>query len=140
MVDFLYSLGLDLVAPSVGNMCMKTRQVVYKNLCIHFMHLWIFTKILMHNYILMWKITTTMKINIIWIIQYFSLKFILGRFCIWKITKKSHWVLCPKVSTPTTNVPSYKKNFFFWHVCKLPSIDHHSSNKLYQDQNLINIV
>jgi hypothetical protein len=35
----------------------------------------------------MWKITTTMKITIIWIIQYFSFKFIPIRFYIWKIAK-----------------------------------------------------
>jgi hypothetical protein len=35
----------------------------------------------------MWKITITMKIIIILIIQYLSFKFILFRFYIWKITK-----------------------------------------------------
>jgi hypothetical protein len=41
----------------------------------------------MRNYIRMWKITTTMQIIIIWIIKYFSLKFIPCRFYIWKIAK-----------------------------------------------------
>jgi hypothetical protein len=41
----------------------------------------------MPTYICMWKITTTMQIIIIWIIQYFSLKFISCRFYIWKIAK-----------------------------------------------------
>jgi len=41
----------------------------------------------MHNYICMWKITTTMQIIIIWIIKYFSLKFIPCRFYIWTIAK-----------------------------------------------------
>jgi len=47
----------------------------------------VFTKIFMHNYIHMWKITTTMKIIIIWIIQYLSLKFIPFKFYVWKIAK-----------------------------------------------------
>jgi len=37
----------------------------------------------------MWKITTTKKINIILIIQYFALKFIPCRFYILKIAKKN---------------------------------------------------
>jgi hypothetical protein len=46
-----------------------------------------FTKIFMHNYIRMWKITTTMKHIVIGIIQYLSLKFIPFGFYIWKIVK-----------------------------------------------------
>jgi hypothetical protein len=46
-----------------------------------------------------------MKISIIRIIQYFALKFIPCRHCIWKITKQNPRVLCPKSSTPTVNVP-----------------------------------
>ncbi len=46
-----------------------------------------FNKIFMHNYIHMWKTTTTMKTIIIWIIQYLSLKFIPFRFCICRIAK-----------------------------------------------------
>jgi hypothetical protein len=93
LVDFLYSLGLEFVAPNVGKMCIKfsckeTCYVVYKNLCIHFLHFWFFKYIFMHNYIRMWKTTTTtIKNIIIWIIQYFSLKCIPFRFCIWKIAK-----------------------------------------------------
>ncbi len=29
------------------------------------------------------------------------------------MAKKSLWVLCPKVGTPTMNVPNYKKTFSF---------------------------
>jgi hypothetical protein len=65
----------------------KKCQVVYKNSCTHFSHIWFFTKILIHNYICMWEITTTMKINIIWIIQYFALQIISCRFYIWKVAK-----------------------------------------------------
>jgi len=46
-----------------------------------------------------------MKISIIRIIQYFALKFIPCKHCIWKITKQNPRVLCPKSSTPTVNVP-----------------------------------
>jgi hypothetical protein len=89
---FLYSLSLKFVTPSVSNMCRKfsckkTCQVFLKSLCIHFLYFWFFTKIFMHNYIRMWKITTTMKIIIIWIIQYLSLKFIPFRFYIFNIAK-----------------------------------------------------
>jgi hypothetical protein len=56
LIDFLYSLNLEFVAPSISKMflkfsCKKTCEVVYKNLCIHFLFFWIFTKIFMHNYI-----------------------------------------------------------------------------------------
>jgi hypothetical protein len=36
----------------------------------------------------MWKITTTMKVIKIWIIQYFLLQFIPFKFYMWKIAKK----------------------------------------------------
>jgi hypothetical protein len=93
LVVFFYSLGLEFVAPSVGKMygkfsCRETCLVVHKNLCIHFLHFWFFNKIFMHNYIHMWKTTTTMKNIIIWIIQCLSLNFIPFRFCIWKIANK----------------------------------------------------
>jgi hypothetical protein len=86
------TLGLQLVAPSVGKMCKKFScqkicQAVNKSLCTHFFHFWFFSKIFMHNYICMWKITTTMKMIIIWIIQYVSLKFIPFKLYIWKIVK-----------------------------------------------------
>jgi len=64
----------------------------------------VFTKIFMHNYILMWKITTTMKIIMIWIIQYLSLTFILYRFDIWKITKQSPWIMWSKKGTLIMNM------------------------------------
>jgi len=92
LVGFLYPLALEFATPSVNKMCRKfsckkTCKVVYKSLCTYFLHLWFFTKIFMHNYVHMWKITTTMKIIIIWIMQYFSLKFIPFSFYIWKIVK-----------------------------------------------------
>jgi hypothetical protein len=40
-------------------------------------------KVLMHNYICMWKITTTIWIIIIWIIQILTLKLSPCRFRIW---------------------------------------------------------
>jgi hypothetical protein len=92
LVDFLYSLGLEFVALSVGNMsknisCKTTCQIVYKGICTHFLHLWFFTKMFMHNYICVWKITTTMQMIIIWIIQYFSLIIIPCKLYIWKIAE-----------------------------------------------------
>jgi hypothetical protein len=86
---------LKICGPNARKMCMKfsckeTCSVVYKNLCIHFSHVWFFNKIFMHNYIHMWKTTTTMKTIILWIIQYLSLKFIAFRFCIWKIAKTKY--------------------------------------------------
>jgi hypothetical protein len=105
LVDFLYSLGLEFMAPNVGKMCKKfscnkTYQVVHKNLWIHFLHFWFFTKIFMHNYMRMWKITTNMKIIIIWIIQYLSLKFILLRFYFLKIAKTKSLNLVSKKGYP----------------------------------------
>jgi hypothetical protein len=41
----------------------------------------------MHNRTQMWKITVIMKMIIISIIQYLSLKFIYFRFYVWKIIK-----------------------------------------------------
>jgi len=68
-----------------GPNCWKNVQKnvkLYIKLCIHFLCFWFFTKIFMHNYIHMWKITTTMKLIIIWILQCLSFK-----FYIWKIVK-----------------------------------------------------
>jgi hypothetical protein len=112
LLEYLCSLGLEFVALSVGNMCnefwyKKTCLVVLKILCTHFRHLWFFTKIFMHNYIRMWKITTTMQIIIILIIQYFSLKFIQCRFYIWKITKTKSLSIVSKRGTLIVNMPSW---------------------------------
>jgi hypothetical protein len=66
---------------------MKTYVFIYgflpKYLCIH-----------------MWKIITTMKIIIIWIIQHLSLKFIPFRFYIWKIGKIKSFSLVIKKRYP----------------------------------------
>ncbi len=77
-----------------------TRLRIYSTKCLHFLHFWFFTQIFIHNYICMWKITTTMKIIIILIIQYFSLKFIPFRFYIWKITKTKSLSLVSKKGYP----------------------------------------
>jgi hypothetical protein len=61
----------------------KTCQVIYGNKCTHFLNLWHFTKILMHSYVCMWKITITVSITLSWIMQFFSLKFVINRFFIW---------------------------------------------------------
>jgi hypothetical protein len=84
---FFVFINLKIASPSVDNMCKKFScekicHVIYKSLYIHFLHFLFFTKIFMHYYIHMWKITTTMQI-----IKYFSLKFIRCRFYIWKIAK-----------------------------------------------------
>jgi hypothetical protein len=83
----------------------KICQVVYKNLCTHFLHYWFFIKIFMHNYIHMWQMTTTMQMIIIWIIQYVSFKFIPCKFNIWKTTKTKSLRLCPKSGTSPMNMP-----------------------------------
>jgi hypothetical protein len=93
LVEFFYSLGLEILAPNVS--IMGKKHFMQENMlsCIQkliysFFAFIIFTKIFMHNKIRMWKITTPMKITIISIIQYYSIKFIPCRFYIWKMIKK----------------------------------------------------
>jgi hypothetical protein len=76
LVDCLYSLGLEFATHSVGHMCRKyswkINLIVLKFSFDHFLHLWIWNKFLMHNDVQMWKIITSTKIILIWIIQFFS--------------------------------------------------------------------
>jgi len=85
-------------------------------LCIHFLHFWFFNKVFMHNYTHMWKITITMKMIIIWIIQYLSLKFISFRFCIWKITKTKSFNLVVKKWYPNCEYASQTNSWI--RTCK----------------------
>jgi hypothetical protein len=51
LVDFLYSLGLDCVAPSVGNTPRKHVKFFIKIYVVIFCIFSFFTKIFIHNYI-----------------------------------------------------------------------------------------
>ncbi len=90
-LDFIFFVFTSLKI--CGSKCQQNvqknfMQKTYIKPCIHFLHFWFFTKIFIHNYIHMWKITTTMKVIKIWIIQYFLLQFIPFKFYMWKIAKK----------------------------------------------------
>jgi hypothetical protein len=61
-----------------------------------FLHFWFFTKIFMHSYIHMWKITTTMKIIIIWIINTFQLNLFHLNSIFRRLKKLNPWVFYPK--------------------------------------------
>jgi hypothetical protein len=110
------------VASNVSKMCTKfsckkTCEVLYKSF-LHFLHFWFFIKIFMHNYIHMWKITTIMKIIIIWIIQYLSLQFISFRFYIWKIAKiKSLSPVLKKGVLIVNMPPSWIHLFIKYAIC-----------------------
>lgn len=56
---------------------------LFIKLMYSFLYLWSFTKILVHNYICIWKILITIWIIIILIILIFTLKSIPYKFCVW---------------------------------------------------------
>ncbi len=95
-------------------------------LCIHFLCFWFFTKIFMHNYIHMWKITTTIKLIIIWIIQYLSFKFIPFRFYIWNIVKTKSLSLVVKKWYPeyeyAQNAWHTKQSCSLWYKKQKPKV------------------
>jgi hypothetical protein len=91
LVDFLYSLGLDCVAPSVGNTSRKHVKFFIKTYIVIFC---IFSYLPKYSC----TITYTCKkspppcnhqhaIIIIWIIRYFQLNVFYINFYIWNITK-----------------------------------------------------
>jgi hypothetical protein len=107
LVDVLYSLGLDFVAPYISKMCKKFHvrkhvKLYIKAYVLIFYISSFWPKYLCIIYICMWKFTTTMRMIIICNIQYFSLKFISFNFYIWKIEKNK--ILCPKRVTLIMNM------------------------------------
>jgi hypothetical protein len=101
LVDFLYSLGLKFVAqvPTKRLRNFHVRKHVKLYIKTYVFTCCISGFLTKYLCIIIYgceKPTATMKIIIIWIIQYLSLKFILFRFCIWKIAKPKSFNLVAK--------------------------------------------
>jgi hypothetical protein len=131
-------MGSKCLAWSGCHMCKKTfcPKTVWLSIEIHFwnfwnfwefLHCWLWTKIFIHNYVWMWKLTIATWIILNWTIQFFSLKFVSNKCYLQKNSPikvlKSFFLF---LGTPTMNKPICE-------LCMLWNI--HSFGKLnYRNQ------